>query len=385
MKILFVINNLYVQGNGLSASARRTVAALKELGEDVRVLSGPNKNAAEPQPDFPLKEFVFPIFQPIIEANGFSYASSDDKVIEEAVRWADIVHLEEMFVVQWKVIKAAKRMGKPITASYHLHPENITNNIHPLIGKWTGLNRTLLRLWVKHIYNECRFIQCPTMNVQDRLRRYHVKPFTEVISNGVIPDACTRPATPPENYLDPGRPLEIIYIGRLSEEKDQYTLLEAMRFSQYAKRIRLHFAGNGPKAKRYRKIADKLVKEGILQYRPEFSFNTREELRELAAHADLCIHCAVIEVEGLSIMEAMQQAATPIISVGRYSGTSQFALDRRCRFPEKNPEALANRIDYWLSHPKERWEMGFRHAKEMEDYDIEKSARHLRDTMAKYL
>ena len=34
MKILFVINNFYIPGNGISASARRTVAALKAIGED---------------------------------------------------------------------------------------------------------------------------------------------------------------------------------------------------------------------------------------------------------------------------------------------------------------------------------------------------------------
>ena len=100
-------------------------------------------------------------------------------------------------------------------------------------------------------------------------------------------------------------------------------------------------------------------------------------MRELAAKADLCVHCATIEVEGLSIMEAMQQGAVPVISQGRYSGTSQFALDRRSVFPEKNPEALANRIDYWLARPELRWKTGFRYAQAMEKYDIAESARQL--------
>ena len=46
MKILFVVNNYFATGNGLSASARRTVQALKDAGQDVRVLSGPNPDAA---------------------------------------------------------------------------------------------------------------------------------------------------------------------------------------------------------------------------------------------------------------------------------------------------------------------------------------------------
>ena len=158
--------------------------------------------------------------------------------------------------------------------------------------------------------------------------------------------------------------------------------MEAMRYSKYAGRIRLHFAGNGPQGKRYKKKAAKMYKEGVFGYEPVFSFNTRDELRQMAATADLCPHCAPIEVEGLSIMEAMQQGACPIIAVNRYSGTSQFALDRRCKFPAQNPEALAQRIDYWLDHPQERWEMGLRHAKSMEQYDIEKSAVAFRDALA---
>ncbi len=153
MKILFVINNYYIRGNGISASGRRTVAELKKLGEDVRILAGPNPDPNGPQPDFPLKEYIFPIFQPIIRSSGFSYAEGDMKVIEEAVRWADVVHLEEMFVLQWKAIKVARKLGKPITATFHMFPENLTYSlgIGPL-RNWKWLNQTLLKAWRKHIY-----------------------------------------------------------------------------------------------------------------------------------------------------------------------------------------------------------------------------------------
>ena len=374
MKILFVINNYYIPGNGISASARRTVKALREAGHEVRLLSG-CKPTDSPQPEYPLKEFHFPIFQPIISSQGFCYASSDKRIMEEAIAWADVVHLEEMFVLQWKAIRIANRMGKAITATFHMYPENILASLG--MGKWKWANRTLLRAWRKHIYNDCIQVQCPTENVLDRLRRYHFKPKLSVISNGILPDACIRPQTPPDNYLDTERPLDVICISRLSKEKDQTTLLEALRHSQYARRIRLTLAGNGPEAKRYRRISDRLLKDGIIRYPVEFVFLDRQGLRELAARADLAIHCAHIEVEGLSIMEAMQQGAVPIIAEGRYSGTSLFALDRRSIFPVQNPEALAHRIDYWLSNPAERWEMGRKYVRHMEQFDIRKSVEKL--------
>ena len=369
MKILFVINSYYAAGNGMAASCRRVAQYLKEAGHELRVLSGPNLLAQEPQPEFPLKRFIFPLFQPMIESLGYQYASSDPVMIRKAVEWADVVHLVEPFVLEHKTIRIAEELGKPLTTTYHLHPENITCHMGPLFY-WKGLNRSLLRIARRHIYNHCYAVQCPTENVLDRLRRYHFKAKLELISNGVVPDTCIRPVDPPQDYLDPERPLRVIYIGRLSTEKDQFTLLQARRYSQYAHRIQLHFAGQGDAERKIRRMADKLYSEGVVKYKPAFSFENRDGLRKLAAEADLAIHCATIEVEGLSIMEAMQQAVVPIIAEGRTSGASQFALDRRSVVPEKNPEALAHRFDYWLSHPQERWAMGQRYAKSMEKYDI---------------
>ena len=372
MKILIVINNFHMTGNGMAASARRTVKYLREAGHEVRVLAGPNPDPKGPQPEFLLKEYKLPVGQSMVEAQGYHYASSDKKVIAQAVEWADIVHLEEPFILEYKTIKIAEAMGKPITATYHIHPENISCHWGPL-SYWKGLNRALLRLAKKYIYNHCSAVQCPTENVMDRMRRYHIDSHLEVISNGLVPDDCIRPKEMPADYLDPKRPIKVIYIGRLSKEKDQMTLLESMQYSQYAWRIQLHFAGIGDTEKEIKKKARELCKEGVLKYPPIFTFEDRDGLRKLAAEADLAIHCAIIEVEGLSIMEAMQQGVVPVIGEGRYSGTSQFALDRRSVFPVKNPEALANRIDYWLSHPKERWETGQRYVEAMKTYDIRQS------------
>lgn len=372
MRILIVVNNFHMTGNGMASSARRTVKYLKEAGHEVRVLAGPNPDPKGSQPEFLLKEYIFPLAQSMVEAQGYHYAASDREVIKQAVEWAEIVHLEEPFILEYKTIKIAEAMGKPLTATYHIHPENITCHWGPLFH-WKGLNRTLLRLAGKYIYSHCSAVQCPTKNVMDRLRRYHIGTHLEIISNGLIPDDCIRPKEIPAGYPEPKRPLKVIYIGRLSKEKDQMTLLESMRYSQYAQRIQLHFAGIGDKEKEIREKARELYQEGVLKYPPVFTFEDRNGLRKLAAEADLAVHCAIVEVEGLSIMEAMQQGVVPVIAEGRYSGTSQFALDRRSVFPARNPEALADRIDYWLSHPKERWETGQQYVQAIKAYDIRQS------------
>ena len=377
MKILFVVNSYFSQGNGLDESARRTVEALRAAGQEVRVLSGKNlENPDGPQPDYPMEKFHFPLMQPMLDSFGYAYADWHGPVIEEAIRWADVVHLEETFFLHHAAMNIARRLGKPITGTYHVHPENIVYNCLGFPGG-NLICQILYRYWCRVFYDHYAYLQCPTDNVRERLERHHVKAKCFTLSNGVIPDPCIRPMLPPEDYLDENRPLDLIYIGRTAIEKDQPTLYKAIRMSKYARRIRLHIAGRGPKLEAYTKMANQLYEEGVVSYRPTVGFYNRDELRQLAAKADLAVHCAFVEVEGMSITEALQQAVVPVIATARYSGTATYALDEQSTFPAGDAKALAEKIDYWFDHPQKRWAMGFRYAQSMQKYAIDKCAQEL--------
>ena len=112
MKVLFVINNFFLKGNGLCASARRTVHYLKEAGIDVRVLSGRNKDPEGPQPEYPLEDLNLPLFNSLIDAQGYQFASTDRKMIRQAVEWADLIHLEEPMILEAAAAISARKAGK---------------------------------------------------------------------------------------------------------------------------------------------------------------------------------------------------------------------------------------------------------------------------------
>ena len=377
MRILFVVNSYFSQGNGLDESARRTVEALRAAGQEVRVLSGKNFDDPDgPQPDYPMEKFHFPLMQPMLDSFGYAYADWHGPVIEEAIRWADVIHLEETFFLHHAAMNIARRLGKPITGTYHVHPENIVYNCLGFPGG-NLICQILYRYWCRVFYDHYAYLQCPTDNVRERLERHHVKAKCFTLSNGVIPDRCIRPMLPPEDYLDENRPLDLIYIGRTAIEKDQPTLYKAIRLSKYARRIRLHIAGRGPKLEAYTKMANQLYEDGVVNYKPTVGFYNRDELRQLAAKADLAVHCAFVEVEGMSITEALQQAVVPVIATARYSGTDTYALDEQSTFPAGDAKALAERIDYWFDHPQKRWAMGFRYAQSMQKYAIDKCAQEL--------
>ena len=367
MKILFVVNNYYASGNGLSASARRTVKYLREAGEEVRVLSGRNHEAETPQPDYVLADFHVPVFDGLVQSNGYKFAHADIFVIKEAVQWADVVHLEEPFILQMVTARIAKFYGVPCTATYHLHPENLFCSIN--LGDWKFLNYNMLRAWRDFVFNYCSHIQCPTEMVRDYLEKSGTRARLHVISNGIrvldVPVAHIPPAD--SNLLD------ILCVGRLANEKSQVTLLEAMRYSKYADRIRLTFAGNGPKEGKYKRMAQRLYDDGTLSILPDFGFYTPEELTEMARRAYLYVHCAWVEVEGLSCVEAVREGAVPVIAQGDLIGTPQFALVPESLYPERDSKALAERIDWWIEHREEHDRMSAEYAASVGRFNVEDS------------
>ena len=355
MKVLFVINGYYTKGNGLSGSARRTVKKLKEAGINVKVLSARNNDPNGPQPDFVLSDFHIPLFDTLVKKQGYEFSKTDKSVIREAVSWADVVHLEEPFFLQYETCKIAKELNKPLTGTYHLHPENLFASVG--LDRVHFFNKRTMIIWRDYVFNNCKILQCPTENVKGRLLRYRFKPELRVISNGlVMEDLLTKTDEDIKDTNINDAKYRIITIGRFSAEKDLTTLLKAMKYCRHSQDIRLIFAGRGPKKNKLERMAKRLVKRGILKYPPIFGFYTLKELQKLSCSVDLYIHCAYIEVEGLSCMEAIQVGIVPIIAKGRYTATSQFALTDMSTYLSKDPKDLADKIDYWLDHDELRKE-----------------------------
>lgn len=361
MKVLIVCNNAYMSGNGICTAVLSLIDRLKHKGIAVRLMACENPDPDGPQPEYRLKHFKFPFFEPIIYSNGFRYATFDKKTATEALKWADIVHFCEGFPLEGKTARLAQKMGVPCVGTYHLLTENVMANLG--MKKAWLLNYLVTQWWRKAVYDRCRYVQCPTETVKKYLLEHGFKSNMKVISNGIELSECSYA---PRKLQE--SPVNIICIGRLSYEKSQETLLNAMAYSRHADRIQLHFAGKGPKMKKYQKLADKLVRKGILKYKPQFGYYKRDQLKELIRQSHLFVHCAWVEVEGLSCVEAIAEGVVPVIAEGQLTAASQFALDERSMFPESDSKALAQKIDWWIDHPEERSGMERLYAESVEKY-----------------
>ena len=369
MKILLVIDTYDTNNNGTSISAQRFAAVLREHGNEVRILT-----TGEPAPDkFVLKEFKVPLFNDLIHSHGFQFAQVDLDIIREAVAWADIVHCMMPFALETATKLIADQMHKPSTAAFHIQPENMTSSIG--LGKAERINDRFYQVFNWTLYSRFTHIHTPSQFMADELVKRGYKAKIHVISNGIDPDfiaAGQRKLSDRGNCLtsrsDSGH-ITITMVGRLSGEKRQDVIINAVPFSKYADRIQLVFAGKGPKYDEYVELGKQLKNP------PQFVFLSKPELIDLLLHTDLYVHASDMESEAISCIEAFATGLVPVIANSEDSATPQFALDGRSLFAPGRPKDLARAIDWWLDHPDEKAKMEREYAEAAKKYDIDTSVR----------
>ena len=338
MIITLVMDQYGIMNNGTTATARYLAERMRAHGHTVRIVTC---IPSDEENVFVTKERYYPIITKIIRSNGMALAKPDEKILEEAIRGADIVH----FFVQFKLAQAGKtiadRLGVPSTAAFHFQPENVSYNIGFGLGKSKFFNEWLYRHY-KKFFNRFAHIHVPSENMKRLLIEHGYKSEIHAISNGVNDVFRKMPsARPPElenKYL-------IMMSGRLAAEKRQEVLLEAVGKSKYNDKIQVILCGKGHCEKKLRKLSNKVLKNPVL-----IKFCKREELIETINYCDLYVHTSEIESEAIACMEAFVCGLVPIISDASMSATKQFALPQR----RQRSACRKDRLVYRKSRQKSR-------------------------------
>ena len=357
MKILIVCGEYFNSSNGLSISTQRFVKEFMRMGEEVRVLSSDHGGIS----DYSVPVMRIPLIDGIMDKQDYHFAKPDAGVVDEALSWADIVHIEDPFPLSVQVAKAAHKKGLPITGTYHLYPENMTASVPIFDFKLSNMNIMNVFRW--GVYQYCHAIQCPTEKVRERLERCGYKSKLCVISNGIPPEFIAD-----EPCTDKKRLFTIISVGRYSNEKDQKTLINAVGSCRYAADIQLILAGRGPLEEEYKKLGETLPNPPLMR------FYDQDELRKEIRRADLYVHCANVEIEGMGCMEAFAQGTVPVIADSELSSTSVYALSENNKYEAGNPEDLVSKIEYWYEHRDVLYSVGRDYIELAKSLSIEKSA-----------
>ena len=360
MRIAIVTDMFDDSLNGAVISTRRLVDLLRQEHDVTLVTTG-----AEAPGRVILPRFYPPFASRVMKRMQFGFAWPRRAVLRRVFADVDVVHCQFAFPVGIASIGIARRLGKPVVSTFHVQAEQLAYNIGIQSERVVSL---FYKFFIASFYDRCDEVVCPSRFAEQELRRRGLRAPTRVISNGVTP--LYRQAEAPRAPAPDGR-FVVLMVGRLAAEKRQEVLIDAVSRSRHKERIELVLLGTGPRREEIERLASRLPRPvRITAVPPE----------QVVAHyqqADLYVHASEVEVECLTVLEAMACGRTPVIADSERSATRQFALDERSLFSRGNPDELARRIDYWIEHPEELARSNERYLRAAEAYRIENSARAL--------
>jgi 1,2-diacylglycerol 3-alpha-glucosyltransferase len=285
-----------------------------------------------------LQGLQFPIAA--MRGNEFVMARPNHERLAHALAEVDVVHLQFPFWLSFAALSAAHEAGRPVVAAFHIQPENALMNVGI---RSPFLANAIYKTWVKHLYNRADAVVCPTPFAQRQLIEHGLTTPSHVISNGIPPDLKAMP-----RLVEPGHDGEftVLMLGRLAAEKRQEDLIEAVRRSKHAGRIRLILAGAGPRQHDLERLSRSLPNGA------EIGFVPRNRLLRLLSSADLFVHCSEVELEGIAVIEAVSMGLPALVAQSPDSAASDFAISDDFRFPAGNVDALIERLDALIEHPE---------------------------------
>jgi glycosyltransferase involved in cell wall biosynthesis len=232
----------------------------------------------------------------------------------------------------------------------------------------------LYRLFRYGFYDRADHIVAPSPFAADLLRRHGVSQPISVVSNG-IPEAffdVTRLAEPSARW-------RVLSVGRLAREKHQQTLLQAVAHSRHRERIDLTLIGAGPLQDRLTAQARELGVEANVG--PVDDATLLDHYRR----ADLFVHCGGVELEGMSVLEAMASGNTVLVANSSVSAAPALVDHPMARFQPGDPRGLSRLLDHWLDAPDARREAGIANRRRAAGYGHEHCVDGLLDVYSRVL
>lgn len=366
LTLALVLDSFGNRGNGTSNSAIQYAQGLEALGHQVRLVGVGST-------DYPARVHRIPLVSHVAARQQMSFARADPELFRRAFAGVDLVHIYEPFAFGRAALAQARSMGIPVTAGFHIQPENITYSAGPL-RYLPGVDAAIYRLFRFWLYDHVRHIHVPTPLTADLLRSHGYKAHLHVISNGYQPRF-----NPGDRYergryerQRPDRLIQVVASGRLAREKDHLTLIRALALCRNRRRISLTIAGTGPMERRLKAEAARQLNGTQVS----IGFHHNTTMPDLLRQADLLVHPSIADLESVSVLEGMACGAVPVIAQSDLSAAGHFALVEHSLFPVGKAQALAAQVDWWIDHPDALavWSRRYaEHAKE--HYSLDASVR----------
>jgi glycosyltransferase involved in cell wall biosynthesis len=280
-----------------------------------------------------------------------------------AIRRADVVMVNDLAPLGAAAMRLAHSLKKPLLLFCHHDEKTMLMEAFKLRSRTlvpsTRLSNLVDRIVARH-YDRADAVLVATQRFREKLKRLKVTEEKIVFAPFAVDWKRFSPGNGEIKRRDYGIPDDakvILYLGRMSHEKNVETVIRAMpRVLSESEDAWFVFAGGGPRIKDYKALAEKLGHERLI-FTGEVEW---EEVPRLLSSADIFVHPSLHEAQSFTVMEAMA-TSLPVI-VPAETGTSYTYLEENanCLFL-KNPrdaEELAGKINFLIKDEKARRMLG---------------------------
>ncbi|RYG38791.1 glycosyltransferase family 4 protein [bacterium] len=223
----------------------------------------------------------------------------------------DVIHTHTPFILGMVGLRWAESEEIPIVATYHTLYDRYSHYIRFSPRRYM---RYRIAKHTNFYFNRVDRVITPTEASLRWLRRHSVETPTDVIPTAsprppILERAETRHALniPPEARV-------LLYVGRLAEEKNLETLVDAAALAFKADpALRLHLVGDGPHREA---LVSRVRRLGIGDRVRFVGFVPREEVDRHYATADLFFFASISETQGLAVQEAMLHGLPAVAVTG---------------------------------------------------------------------
>jgi 1,2-diacylglycerol 3-alpha-glucosyltransferase len=346
MHIAYFTNFYLPVVNGVVRSVQSFRDALSALGHNVFVFAQED-NYEDSEPfifRYPSLHLPLPVDIP----TALPVSSFMDQLIPKLK--LDVIHTHHPFLLGQTAAAKARDHNLPLVFTFHTQYQEYTHYIPIPQEQVQEFLKSTIMNWMREFMRKCQHIVIPSESMRSILvNDYGLVDRYTVIPTGIdiTPYKAANGSALRAEWGWPDDKI-IISAGRLAEEKNWGTLLQAFALAQKSQpNIRLVLVGDGPQADALRQLAGELGIGESVKFTGQVPFG---EIPNYLKAADLFAFASVTETQGLVTLEAMA-AGLPAVAVAA-SGTQDILEDGAQGFLVQNdPQDLANGIIKLVENP----------------------------------
>ena len=350
LRILIAAETYPPAVNGAARFAERLAVGMVGRGHDVHVVAPsvtgqPSRHVQDGVVVHGIKShkyFMHPDFQVCMP---WESGPATATLIEEID--PDVVHTQAHMVLGRGIVNAASRTGRPLVATNHFMPENIS--AHAPIPRL--LQRPFYRLAWKdlgRVFGKADAVTAPTPRAVELL-------VNRAGLTDAFPVSCGIDAERYHVATESGEVPTVLFVGRMDQEKRVDELIRAFAALPAGVEANLEIVGDGAKRAEWTALADGLGLADRARFR---GFISEEELVEAYARASVFCMPSIAELQSLATLESMA-AGTPVIAADAMALPHLVRQGRNgWLYQPGDVQELTTRLTALLSDPALRRRMG---------------------------